>query len=114
MQINIVLAIVDRMGFMFKINLQKLFSFAVFLHHLQRRNREKAQRRHDAVMRLLIRRYVTNEQRRRDEFGVTEDDIVEVRQDISSMRYELIDILAKNGMKVVENQKGDCKDTFSF
>jgi hypothetical protein len=33
MQINIVLAIVDRMGFMFKINLQKLFSFAVFLHH---------------------------------------------------------------------------------
>jgi transient receptor potential cation channel subfamily C member 4 len=65
-------------------------------------------------MRLLIRRYVTNEQRRRDEFGVTEDDIVEVRQDISSMRYELIDILAKNGMKVVENQKGDCKDTFSF
>jgi transient receptor potential cation channel subfamily C member 4 len=60
-------------------------------------------------MRLLIRRYVTSEQRRRDDFGVTEDDIIEVRQDISSMRFELIDILSKNGMKVAANQKGDCK-----
>jgi transient receptor potential cation channel subfamily C member 4 len=60
-------------------------------------------------MRLLIKRFVTSEQRRRDDFGVTEDDILEVRQDISSMRFELIDILGKNGMKVVENQKGDCE-----
>jgi transient receptor potential cation channel subfamily C member 4 len=76
----------------------------------QRKNREKAQRRHDAVMRLLIRRFVTSEQRRRDDFGITEDDILEVRQDISSMRFELIDILGKSGMKVEENQKGgDCK-----
>lgn len=55
--------------------------------------------RHDTVVRLLIRRYVTAEQRKRDEFGITEDDVREIRQDISTFRYELIDILKKNGMR---------------
>jgi len=54
--------------------------------------------RHDTVVRLLIRRYVTAEQRKRDQFTITEDDVREIRQDISSFRYELIDILKKNGM----------------
>lgn len=55
--------------------------------------------RHDTVMRLLIRRYVTAEQRKRDDFGITEDDVMEIRQDISTLRYELIDILRQNGMR---------------
>ncbi|KAL6258945.1 hypothetical protein P5V15_008871 [Pogonomyrmex californicus] len=63
-----------------------------------KKSREKALIRHDTVMRLLIRRYVTTEQRKRDEFGITEDDVREIRQDISSFRYDLIDILRKNGM----------------
>ncbi|XP_011630949.1 transient receptor potential protein-like [Pogonomyrmex barbatus] len=63
-----------------------------------KKSREKALIRHDTVMRLLIRRYVTAEQRKRDEFGITEDDVREIRQDISSFRYDLIDILRKNGM----------------
>lgn len=42
---------------------------------------------------------MTAEQRARDEVGVTEDDIMEIRQDISTLRYELIDILHNNGMK---------------
>lgn len=50
-------------------------------------------------MRVLVRRYVTAEQRARDEVGVTEDDVMEIRQDISTLRFELIDILANNGMK---------------
>lgn len=50
-------------------------------------------------MRILVRRYVTAEQRARDEVGVTEDDVMEIRQDISTLRYELIDILHNNGMK---------------
>jgi len=54
--------------------------------------------RHDTIVRLLVRRYVTAEQRKRDEFGITEDDVREIRQDISSFRYDLIDILKKNGM----------------
>lgn len=46
-----------------------------------------------------MRRFITAEQRKRDDFGVTEDDVMEIRQDISTLRYELIDIFHKNGMK---------------
>lgn len=49
-------------------------------------------------MKLLVRRYITAEQRKRDEYGITEDDVMEIRQDISTLRYELIDILHQNGM----------------
>ncbi|XP_075982195.1 transient receptor potential isoform X2 [Anticarsia gemmatalis] len=63
------------------------------------KSREKARQEHEAVMRVLVRRYVTAEQRARDEVGVTEDDVMEIRQDISTLRYELIDILHNNGMK---------------
>lgn len=58
------------------------------------------------VMRQLVRRYVTAEQRKRDDFGITEDDVMEIRQDISTLRYELIDIFRQNGMKTpnVQNQ----------
>lgn len=62
-------------------------------------------------MRLLVRRYVTAEQRKRDDYGITEDDVMEIRQDISSLRYELIDILRKNGMQTPEIKYQDvqCK-----
>ncbi|CAB3225278.1 unnamed protein product [Arctia plantaginis] len=63
------------------------------------KSREKARQEHEAVMKVLVRRYVTAEQRARDEVGVTEDDVMEIRQDISTLRYELIDILHNNGMK---------------
>jgi len=39
------------------------------------------------------------EQTKRDDYGITEDDVMEIRQDISTLRYELIDILKNNGMK---------------
>jgi len=38
------------------------------------------------------------EQQKRDDFGITEDDVMEVRQDISTLRYEIVDILRNNGM----------------
>ncbi|XP_059621283.1 transient receptor potential protein [Phlebotomus argentipes] len=66
---------------------------------VMKKSREKVRKRHDNVMRLLVRRYVTAEQRKRDDFGITEDDVMEIRQDINSFRYELIDILHTNGMK---------------
>lgn len=47
----------------------------------------------------MVRRYITAEQRKRDDYGITEDDVMEIRQDISTMRYELIDIFHKNGMQ---------------
>ncbi|XP_043491754.1 transient receptor potential protein [Polistes fuscatus] len=74
---------------------------------LIKKSREKAMARHDTVMRLLIRRYVTAEQRKRDDFGITEDDVMEIRQDISTLRYELIDILRQNGMRTPTIDKQD-------
>ncbi|PSN38237.1 Transient receptor potential protein [Blattella germanica] len=68
---------------------------------------EKAMERHETVMHLLVRRYVTAETRKRDEFGVTEDDVMEIRQDISTLRYELIDILKNNGMRTPKLHKDD-------
>ncbi|KAF7993327.1 hypothetical protein HCN44_006387 [Aphidius gifuensis] len=64
-----------------------------------RKSRDKAQERHDTVIKLLVRRYVTAEQCKRDDFGITEDDVMEIRQDISTLRFELVDILRQNGMK---------------
>lgn len=48
----------------------------------------------------LIRRYIMNKQRgpQKGE-GVTEDDINELKQDVSSFRFELLEILRNNGMK---------------
>ena len=51
------------------------------------------------VMRLLVRRYITAEQKKSEQSEVTEDDFNEIKQDISSFRFELIDILKDNGMK---------------
>lgn len=77
------------------------------LIHLQKRSQEKSRKRHDNVMRLLVRRYITAEQRKRDDFGITEDDVMEIRQDISTLRFELIDILSSNGMKTPKVNPGD-------
>lgn len=81
---------------------------------LQKRSQEKAKKRHDNVMRLLVRRYITAEQRKRDDFGITEDDVMEIRQDISTLRFELIDILSTNGMKTpnVNPNELSCKCIF--
>eukprot|EP00105_Crassostrea_gigas_P040780 XP_019924928.1 PREDICTED: transient receptor potential-gamma protein-like [Crassostrea gigas] len=56
--------------------------------------------RYQRVMRDLIKRYIMQKQRGplRGE-GVTEDDVQEIKQDISSFRYELLEILRNNGMK---------------
>lgn len=50
-------------------------------------------------------RYVTAMHRKNEENGVTEDDINEVKSDISSFRFELIEVLSKNGMNVSSAEK---------
>ncbi|KAB7497888.1 Transient receptor potential protein [Armadillidium nasatum] len=50
-------------------------------------SRKNADFNHKTVMRLLVRRYITEEQRKADEKGITEDDINEVKQDISTFSY---------------------------
>lgn len=80
----------------------------------QKKSREKAMIRHDTVLRLLVRRYVTAEQRKRDEFNITEDDVREIRQDISTLRYELIDILRKNGMHAPQLDKEETTSKYIY
>ncbi|KAJ8922843.1 hypothetical protein NQ315_007878 [Exocentrus adspersus] len=68
----------------------------------KRRNREEKERdyRYTAVMRALVWRYVSAMHRKCEEAAVTEDDINEVKSDISSFRYEVLDVLEKNGMDI--------------
>ena len=49
-------------------------------------------------MRNLVRRYVTQEQRKAENEGVTEDDVNEIKNDISAFRFELIEIMRVSGM----------------
>lgn len=51
-------------------------------------------------MRSLVWRYVSQMHRQADESPVTEDDINEVKGEITSMRYELLEVLKRNGMDV--------------
>lgn len=60
-------------------------------------------------MRALVWRYVTAMHKKCEENPVTEDDINEVKGDISSFRYELMEVLQKNGMdtsSVEKKEKG--------
>lgn len=50
------------------------------------------------IMRNLVRRYVTVQQRRAESGGVTEDDVNEIKQDVSAFRCELVEILRNSGM----------------
>jgi transient receptor potential cation channel subfamily C member 4 len=54
--------------------------------------------RYQGIMRNLVRRYVTVEQRKAESQGVTEDDVNEIKQDISAFRCELVEILKNSGM----------------
>lgn len=49
-------------------------------------------------MRNLVRRYVTVQQRKAESQGVTEDDVNEIKQDISAFRCEIVEILKGKGM----------------
>lgn len=51
-------------------------------------------------MRSLVWRYVSAMHRKFEESPVTEDDINEVKGEISTMRYEMLEVFARNGMDV--------------
>merc|ERR1719297_725441 len=54
--------------------------------------------KYQAIMRNLVRRYVTQEQRKAENEGVTEDDVNEIKNDISAFRFEMIEIMRASGM----------------
>ncbi len=47
-------------------------------------------------------RYITAEQKKTEEFAITEDDVSEIRQDINKFRYEMIEILRNNNFNTPE------------
>lgn len=58
-------------------------------------------------MRSLIWRYVSAMHRKIEDNPVTEDDINEVKMEISAMRYELLEVFEKNGMDVTSANRKD-------
>ncbi|XP_055629755.1 transient-receptor-potential-like protein [Toxorhynchites rutilus septentrionalis] len=67
---------------------------------IRRREDKERTERYTNVMRALVWRYVSAKHRKMEEDPVTEDDINEVKGEISAMRYELLEIFEKNGMDV--------------
>ncbi|XP_026736732.1 transient-receptor-potential-like protein [Trichoplusia ni] len=68
------------------------------------KGKEQKEKEHDvrytAVMRALVWRYVSAMHRKMDDEPVTEDDINELKGDVSALRYELLEVFEKNGMDV--------------
>lgn len=60
-------------------------------------------------MRALIWRYVVNAHSEHEMEPVTEDDVHELKTDLSSWRCELLDILHRNGMDIGEAKKEKSK-----
>ncbi|XP_077268928.1 LOW QUALITY PROTEIN: transient receptor potential-like [Temnothorax americanus] len=80
--------------------------FRLFGLQKKRIDRRSSQRRrarehkYGAVMRALIWRYVVNAHSEHEMEPVTEDDVHELKSDLSSWRCELLDILHRNGMDI--------------
>lgn len=74
---------------------------------LQRKEKRERERdfRYNAVMRSLIWRYVSSMHKQADDSPVTDDDINEVKGEITAMRYELLEVLERNGMDVSSADK---------
>lgn len=59
--------------------------------------------KYQLTMKDLVKRYIMARARETQSEGVTEDDLNEIKQDISSFRYELLEILKENGMKLANH-----------
>ncbi|CAM4750907.1 unnamed protein product [Rotaria magnacalcarata] len=61
--------------------------------------------KYQTVIRELVKRYIMKRQQKDQTEGVTEDDLNEIKQDISAFRFELLEILSTNGFKVQSLKK---------
>lgn len=57
--------------------------------------------RYKDVMRNLVRRFITATQKKTESQVITEDDVNEIKQDISAFRCEIVEILKNSGMNTV-------------
>ena len=69
-----------------------------------------------SVIKDLTKRYVMKKQQRDLNAGVTEDDLNEIKQDISGLRFELLEILKINDFKmdIKNNKQGKIIKTLIF
>ncbi|GAB1859857.1 Transient-receptor-potential-like protein [Camponotus japonicus] len=72
-------------------------------HSSQRRRARE--HKYGAVMRALIWRYIVNAHSEHEMEPVTEDDVHELKSDLSSWRCELLDVLHRNGMDIGDVDK---------
>jgi hypothetical protein len=56
--------------------------------------------KYQLVIKELVKRYIMKKQQRDLNAGVTEDDLNEIKQDISGLRFELLEIFKNNEFKV--------------
>lgn len=73
----------------------------------QRKEEKERANRYTNVMRSLVWRYVSAMHRKIEDSPVTEDDVNEVKMEISAMRYELLEVFEKNGMDVSSANRKD-------
>lgn len=90
---------------------ENFWNWGVSISDSQRKVKQASERdfRYQSIMRNLVRRYVTVEQRKAENEGVTEDDVNEIKQDISAFRCELIEILKNSGMNTSTAASGTGK-----
>jgi len=51
-------------------------------------------------MRALVLRYISMKHREMENIGVTEEDVKEIKSELSTMKYDFLEVLRKNGMEV--------------
>jgi len=57
------------------------------------------------VMRALIWRYISMKHREMENVGVTEEDVNEIKSELSTMKYDFLEVLRKNGMEVPSDHR---------
>lgn len=97
---NINLIEIPTISFLFHHLRNKVFFLIYLLQELKDKENADVHIHYLAVMRALVWRYVSAMHRRIDDEPVTEDDINELKGDVSSLRYELLEVFEKNGMDV--------------
>ncbi|XP_073813847.1 transient receptor potential-like [Musca autumnalis] len=71
----------------------------------KKRHAKEQDNAYESIMRSLVWRYVAAQHRKFEDNPVTEDDINEVKSEISTMRYEMLDIFGNSGMDVTSAAK---------
>jgi len=65
----------------------------------KKRQDDLREAQYKGIMRNLVRRFITKQQQKVDDNEINEDDVNEIKQDINSFKYELLNVLKINGYK---------------